>query len=69
MMKEKKTAQDMASNDERAPLLQVVAVRPHRDRYNNHTVSSFVSLDPDFIEVRYRQTRLLRLHSSAVSAR
>lgn len=40
-MREKKTARNMASNDEQTPLIQVVGVRPHRDRYGNHTVSSF----------------------------
>ncbi|KAI5269442.1 putative glutamate carboxypeptidase [Aureobasidium subglaciale] len=30
----------MASNDERTPLIQVVAVRPHRDRYGNHTAKT-----------------------------
>jgi hypothetical protein len=45
-MKEKKTARNMASNDEQTPLIQVVGVRPHRDRYGNHTVSLFAGLGP-----------------------
>lgn len=40
-MSEKQAAGNMASHDEQTPLLQVVAVRPHRDRYPHHTVSLF----------------------------
>lgn len=39
MMKEKRDL-GMASNDERTPLIQVVGVRPRRDRYEHQTVSS-----------------------------
>jgi hypothetical protein len=40
-MSEKHAAGIMVSHDERTPLIQVVGVRPHRDRYGNHTVSLF----------------------------
>lgn len=43
-LREKNAAGNMATHDEQTPLIQVVAVRPHRDRYPNHTVSSFASL-------------------------
>jgi hypothetical protein len=43
-MRETKAARNMTSNNEQTPLIQVVGVRPRRDRYGNHTVSVFAGL-------------------------
>ncbi|KAG9756309.1 glutamate carboxypeptidase 2, partial [Aureobasidium melanogenum] len=43
-MSEKHAAGNMVSHDERTPLIQVVGVRPHRDRYGNHTLRRFCTI-------------------------